>query len=130
MINQNIIGLSGHIAHGKTSIVRALSGKNTDTSKEEALRGMTINIGFAFLKNGITLIDVPGHERFVRHMLSGVVAIDLALLIIAADEGVKPQTTEHLQILNMLKTKRVLVVVTKSDLVDQETLDLLNLEEL
>ena len=81
-ITQNIIGLSGHIDHGKTSLVKALTGKNTDNLKEEIKRGMTINIGFAFLSNQITLIDVPGHERFIKNMVAGVNAIDYALLVL------------------------------------------------
>lgn len=127
-----VVGTAGHVDHGKSTLIKALTGIDPDRLPQEKQRGMTLDLGFAWmtLPSGrqVSIVDVPGHERFVRHMLAGVGAIDLALLIIAADEGVKPQTTEHLQILNMLKTKRVLVVVTKSDLVDQETLDLLNLE--
>ena len=127
-----VVGTAGHVDHGKSTLIKALTGIDPDRLPQEKQRGMTLDLGFAWmtLPSGrqVSIVDVPGHERVVRHMLAGVGAIDLALLIIAADEGVKPQTTEHLQILNMLKTKRVLVVVTKSDLVDQETLDLLNLE--
>ena len=125
-INQYIIGLSGHIDHGKTSIVTALTGKNTDNLKEEINRGMTINIGFAFINNQITLIDVPGHEKFIKNMVSGVSSIDYALLIIAADDGIMPQTIEHFEILKLLNIKRGTIVLTKIDLVD---LDWINLVE-
>ena len=111
IVNQNIIGLSGHIDHGKTSIVKALTGKNTDSSKEETLRGMTINIGFAFLKNGITLIDVPGHERFIKNMVAGVNSIDYALLVIAADDGIMPQTIEHFEILKLFNIQDGAIVI-------------------
>ena len=123
-VTQNIIGLSGHIDHGKTSIVKALTGKNTDSSKEEALRGMTINIGFAFLKNGITLIDVPGHERFIKNMVAGVNSIDYALLVIAADDGIMPQTVEHFEILKLFNIKDGAIVINKIDTVKKDWLDL------
>ena len=123
-VNQNIIGLSGHIDHGKTSIVKALTGENTDNSKEESLRGMTINIGFAFLNNGITLIDVPGHERFIKNMVAGVNSIDYALLVIAADDGIMPQTIEHFEILKLFNIQDGAVVINKIDVVKKEWLDL------
>ena len=127
-----VVGTAGHVDHGKSTLIKVLTGIDPDRLPQEKQRGMTLDLGFAWmtLPSGrpVSIVDVPGHERFVRHMLAGVGAIDLALLIIAADEGIKPQTTEHLEILNMLQTKRVLVVVTKSDLVDQETLELLSME--
>ena len=124
MIDQNIIGLSGHIDHGKTSLVEALTGRNTDTSKEEVLRGMTINIGFAFLDNGITLIDVPGHERFIKNMVAGVNSIDYALLVIAADDGIMPQTIEHFEILKLFNIQDGAIVINKIDTIKKDWLDL------
>ena len=101
-----VVGTAGHVDHGKSTLIKALTGIDPDRLPQEKQRGMTLDLGFAWmtLPSGrqVSIVDVPGHERFVRHMLAGVGAIDLALLIIAADEGVKPQTTEHLQILNML----------------------------
>ena len=123
-INQNIIGLSGHIDHGKTSIVKALTGKNTDSSKEESLRGMTINIGFAFLNSEITLIDVPGHEKFIKNMVAGVNSIDYALLVIAADYGIMPQTIEHFEILKLFNIQDGAIVINKIDTVKEEWLEL------
>ena len=119
-----IVGTAGHIDHGKTALIKALTGTDTDRLKEEQQRGITIDIGFAFLtlKNGIELgiIDVPGHERFVKNMLAGVGGIDLAILVIAADEGVMPQTEEHLAICDLLQIQQGLVALTKVDLVDEE----------
>lgn len=119
-----IVGTAGHIDHGKTALIAALTGTNTDRLKEEQQRGITIDLGFAFLSlpHGIELgiIDVPGHERFVKNMLAGVGGIDLALLVIAADEGVMPQTREHLAICDLLRIQRGLVALTKTDLVDDE----------
>ena len=123
-VNQYIIGLSGHIDHGKTSLVKNLTGKNTDSLKEEINRGMTINIGFAFINEQITLIDVPGHEKFIKNMVSGVSAIDYALLVIAADDGIMPQTIEHFEILKLLNVKKGMIVLTKIDLVDSDWIDL------
>ena len=100
-MNQTTIGLSGHIDHGKTSIVKALTGKNTDNLKDEINRGMTIDIGFAHLNEKISLIDVPGHEKFIRNMVAGVCSIDYSLLVIAADDGIMPQTVEHFEILKL-----------------------------
>ena len=128
----HVIGTAGHVDHGKSTLIRALTGIDPDRLPEEKERGMTIDLGFAWitLPSGreVGIVDVPGHERFVRNMLAGVGGIDLALLVIAADEGVMPQTREHLAILNLLKTKRALVAVTKSDLVDKEFLDLAKVE--
>ncbi|HEU0265550.1 MAG TPA: selenocysteine-specific translation elongation factor [Geobacterales bacterium] len=123
-----ILGTAGHIDHGKTSLVRALTGIDTDRLKEEKERGITIELGFAHMElpGGfeVGIVDVPGHERFVRSMVAGVGGMDLVLLIVAADEGIMPQTREHLEICQLLGIHRGLVVLTKSDLVDQEMLDL------
>lgn len=127
-----VLGTAGHIDHGKTSLVKALSGVDTDRLKEEKERGITIELGFTFLDlpSGIRLgiVDVPGHERFVKHMVAGAWGIDLVALVIAADEGVKPQTREHLDICALLKVKKGLIVLTKIDLVDTELLDLVKEE--
>jgi selenocysteine-specific elongation factor len=127
-----IMGTAGHIDHGKTALVKALTGVDTDRLKEEKERGITTELGFTFLNlpSGIRLgiIDVPGHEKFVRHMVAGVWGIDLVALIIAADEGVMPQTKEHLDICKLLKVKKGLVVLTKIDLVERELLDLVREE--
>jgi len=127
-----ILGTAGHIDHGKTALVKALTGVDTDRLKEEKERGITIELGFTFLDlpSGIRLgiIDVPGHERFVKHMVAGVWGIDLVALIIAADEGVMPQTREHLDICKLLEVKKGLIVLTRIDLVDQELLELVREE--
>ena len=127
-MEQVTIGLSGHIDHGKTSIVKALTGKNTDNLKDEISRGMTIDIGFAHFSNKISLIDVPGHEKFIRNMVAGVCSIDYALLVIAADDGIMPQTIEHFEILKLLNLNSGIIVINKIDLVDKEWLDLVELE--
>ncbi len=127
-MNHVVIGLAGHIDHGKTSIVEALTGTNTDVLKDEQKRGMTIDIGFAFLNQKITLIDVPGHEKFVKNMMAGVSGIDGALLVVAADDGVMPQTKEHINILELLGVKKIIVALTKIDLVDKEWIELVELE--
>ena len=131
-----IIGTAGHIDHGKTSLVKALTGIDADRLEEEKRRGITIDLGFAHLElpapGGETLrlgfVDVPGHERFVRNMLAGVGGIDLVLLVIAADEAIKPQTREHFDICRLLSVRRGITVLTKSDLVDAETLNVVRLE--
>jgi selenocysteine-specific elongation factor len=131
-----IIGTAGHIDHGKTALVKALTGIDADRLEEEKRRGITIDIGFANLElpmpGGETLrlgfVDVPGHERFVRNMLAGVGGIDLALLVIAADESIKPQTREHFDICRLLSVRRGITVLTKSDAVNRETLDVVRLE--
>ncbi|MEW6356911.1 MAG: selenocysteine-specific translation elongation factor [Planctomycetota bacterium] len=118
-----IIGTAGHIDHGKTALVKALTGINTDRLKEEQERGMTIDLGYAYLDiagTRVGVVDVPGHEKFVKNMLAGATGIDLALLVVAADDGVMPQTTEHLEILDLLGVKPGLVVITKIDLVDDD----------
>src|SRR5512136_3486382 len=127
-----IVGTAGHIDHGKTALVRRLTGVDTDRLPEEKKRGISIDLGFAPLVTPagvhVGIVDVPGHERFVKNMLAGVGGIDLALLVIAADEGIMPQTREHLAILDLLRVGRGIIVVTKKDLVDQELLELVTLE--
>jgi len=131
-----IVGTAGHIDHGKTALVKALTGIDADRLQEEKRRGITIDLGFAHMNlpggNGEMLrlgfVDVPGHERFVRNMLAGVGGIDLVLLVIAADESIKPQTREHFDILQLLGVKRGITVLTKSDSVDVETLEVVRLE--
>src|SRR6202049_2135135 len=131
-----IVGTAGHIADGKTPLVKALTGIDADRLAEEKRRGITIDLGFAHMDlpsaNGDLLhlgfVDVPGHERFVRNMLAGVGGIDLVLLVIAADESIKPQTREHFDILQLLGVQRGITVLTKSDAVDAETLDVARLE--
>jgi selenocysteine-specific elongation factor len=131
-----IVGTAGHIDHGKTALVKALTGIDADRLEEEKRRGITIDIGFAHLElpapDGETIrfgfVDVPGHERFVRNMLAGVGGIDLVLLVIAADESIKPQTREHFDICRLLSIPRGITVLTKTDAVDRETLDVVRLE--
>ncbi len=126
-----IVGTAGHIDHGKSALVEALTGTNPDRLEEEKRRGITIDLGFAFLEVGdvrLGLVDVPGHERFVRNMLAGVGGIDLVLLVVAADESIKPQTREHFDICRLLAIPRGLVALTKSDLVDADMLELVRLE--
>ncbi len=131
-----VLGTAGHIDHGKSVLVQALTGIDPDRLREEKERGMTIDLGFAWLKlpsgQEVGIVDVPGHERFVKNMLAGVGSIDLALLVIAANEGVMPQTREHLAILDLLRIQRGIVVITKKDLVDEEWLALVrtDIEEL
>jgi selenocysteine-specific elongation factor len=121
-MKQIILGTAGHIDHGKTTLVKALTGIDTDRLKEEKERGITIELGFAHLRlpNGqlVGIVDVPGHERFVRHMVAGATGLDLVALVVAADEGVMPQTREHLEICELLRVKQGVVVLTKTDLVD------------
>ena len=126
-----IVGTAGHIDHGKTALVKALTGVDADRLPEEKQRGITIDIGFAELDLGdlrIGFVDVPGHERFVKNMLAGASGIDLVLLVVAADAGVMPQTREHFEICRLLEIKSGLIVLTKTDLVDAELLELVNLE--
>ncbi len=128
MMKHMIIGTAGHIDHGKTCLIRALTGIDTDRLAEEKRRGITIDLGFAHMTlNDDTLadiIDVPGHEKFIRNMLAGVGQLDLVLMVVAADEGVMPQTMEHLDILSLLGVSRGIIVITKCDLVDEEMLAL------
>ena len=119
-----IIGTAGHIDHGKSSLVKALTGTDPDRLKEEKERGITIELGFAFLTDDIAFIDVPGHERFVKHMVAGAATVDYALLVVAADDGVMPQTREHLDILTLLDVRGGLVALTKADLADADMLEL------
>lgn len=123
-MSQIIIGTAGHIDHGKTALVRALTGVDTDRLKEEKARGLTIDLGFAHLDERATIIDVPGHEKFIRNMVAGVSTIDLVLFVVAADDGVMPQTREHLDILKILQVKQGLIVITKRDLVADDWLQL------
>ena len=127
-----IIGSAGHIDHGKTALVRALTGIDTDRLKEEKQRGISIDLGFAHLQISqnvrVGFVDVPGHERFIKNMLAGVGGIDLVLFVIAADESIKPQTREHFDICRLLGIGNGIVVLTKSDMVDQDLIDLVRLE--
>jgi selenocysteine-specific elongation factor len=126
-----VVGTAGHIDHGKSTLVEALTGTHPDRLAEEKRRGITIDLGFAFLiENGVRfgLVDVPGHERFVSNMLAGASGIDVLLLVIAADESIKPQTREHFDICRLLGVQRGVVALTKSDMVDSETLELVRLE--
>src|SRR5437899_3142869 len=129
---QVVVGTAGHIDHGKSLLVEALTGTNPDRLKEERERGITIDIGFAnlVLDDGtrVGFVDVPGHERFVKNMLAGVGGIDLVLLVIAADESIKPQTREHFDICRLLRIRHGIIVLSKSDLVDSDILDLVRLE--
>ena len=127
-----IIGTAGHIDHGKTTLIKALTGCNTDRWKEEQERGITIDLGFAFfdLPNGdrAGIVDVPGHEKFIHNMVAGVCGMDMVLLVIAADEGIMPQTKEHMDILHLLGIQKCIVVLNKMDLVDPEWLELMEEE--
>src|SRR5919106_2726870 len=126
-----IVGTAGHIDHGKSALVRALTGTDPDRLPEEKRRGITIDLGFADLQLDnlrIGFVDVPGHERFVKNMLAGAHGIDVLALIIAADEGVMPQTREHFDICRLLDVRNGLVVITKSDLVEEEMLALVREE--
>ena len=123
-MHQVVIGTAGHIDHGKTALVEALTGTNTDILAQEKERGITIDIGFAYLNDNITLVDVPGHQKFIRNMVAGASTIHIGLLIVAADDGIMPQTIEHLQILNSLSIKTGITVITKIDLVDDDWIDL------
>ena len=129
--NQLILGTAGHIDHGKTALVRTLTGVDTDRLPEERRRGMTIDIGFARLEldgRTVGIVDVPGHERFIRNMVAGATGIDLALLVVAADDSVMPQTREHLDILKLLDLRYGLVAITKCDLVDESDIELVQQE--
>ena len=119
-----IIGTAGHIDHGKSRLVRILTGSDPDRLAEEQERGMTIDLGFAFLQKNIAFIDVPGHEKFIKNMVAGVSTIDIALFVVAADDGVMPQTREHLDILNLLNVRHGIIVLSKIDLVEKEWIDM------
>jgi len=131
MSRDRILGTAGHIDHGKTALVKALTGIDCDRLPEEKARGITIDIGFAHLPLGdfrLGIVDVPGHERFIRNMLAGATGIDLALLVVAADDSVMPQTREHLEILKLLGLRHGAIAITKCDLVDETTRDVVALE--
>lgn len=127
-----IIGTAGHIDHGKTTLIKALTGRNTDRWEEEQRRGITIDLGFTYfdLPNGdrAGIIDVPGHEKFINNMVAGVVGMDLVLLVVAADEGIMPQTREHMDILHLLGIEKSIIVLNKCDIVDEEWLELVEEE--
>lgn len=131
-MKQIVVGTAGHIDHGKTALIKALTGINCDRLKEEKERGITTELGFAFYRFGedllVGIVDVPGHERFVRHMVAGAWGIDMVLFVIAADESVMPQTREHLDICDLLGIKRGIITITKKDLVDEEILELVREE--
>src|SRR5256712_8872449 len=126
------IGTAGHVDHGKSALVQALTGIDPDRLREEKERGLTIDLGFAWLAlpggEEVSIVDVPGHERFIKNMLAGVGGIDLALVVIAADEGVMPQTREHLAIIDLLGIEHGVVALTKSDLVEPDFLELARAE--
>src|SRR5215210_9073833 len=126
-----ILGTAGHIDHGKTSLVKALTGIDTDRLPEEKARGITIDIGFATLDLGdfrLGIVDVPGHERFIKNMLAGATGVDLAVLVVAADDSVMPQTREHLEILKLLGLRRGVIALTKCDLVDETAREVVAME--
>jgi len=127
-MHHTVIGTAGHVDHGKSSLVKALTGTDPDRLQEEKEREMTIDLGFAFLGDDITFIDVPGHEKFIKNMLSGVATVDAVLFVVAADDGFMPQTEEHFEILKLLDVQRGLVAVTKTDLVDADWLELMTEE--
>lgn len=128
MMRRLILGTAGHIDHGKTTLIRALTGVDTDRLPEEKRRGITIDLGFAHMAlasgDELAIIDVPGHEAFVKNMLAGATGIDVALVVVAADESVMPQTREHLDILDLLGVRAGVIAVTKADLVDEDWLEL------
>src|SRR6266404_4514017 len=131
MAREMILGTAGHIDHGKTALVKALTGIDCDRLPEEKARGITIDIGFAFLDLGkfrLGIVDLPGHERFIMNMLAGATGIDLALLVVAADDSVMPQTREHLEILRLLGLRHGVIAITKCDLVDATTREVVELE--
>ena len=126
-----ILGTAGHIDHGKTALVKALTGTDCDRLPEEKARGITIDIGFARLDLGdfrLGIVDCPGHERFIKNMLAGATGVDLALLIVAADDSVMPQTREHLEILRLLSLKHGVIALTKADLVDDTTREVVTID--
>src|SRR6056297_230133 len=123
-----IIGTAGHVDHGKTALIRLLTGTDTDRLQEEKQRKLTIDLGFAFLNQRIAFIDVPGHENFIENMVAGASTIDFALMVIAANDSVMPQTREHLKIMQALGIHQGAVVITKIDLVDDEWLQMVKQE--
>ena len=127
-MDELIVGLSGHIDHGKTSIIKSLTNEFSGKLKEDLKRGMTVDLGIAFLNKKITLIDVPGHQDFIKNMLSGVQSIDVGLLVIAADDGIMPQTIDHFNILKLLNVSQLIILINKIDLVDNDIIELVKLE--
>src|SRR3954453_14493090 len=130
-IRSVVVGTAGHIDHGKSALVRALTGTDPDRLKEEKARGITIDLGFAHATVGgvhVAFVDVPGHERFVKNMLAGAGGIDLVVFVVAADESVMPQTREHFDICRLLGVKTGVVALTRCDLVDQDLVELARLE--
>ena len=127
-MKQIILGTAGHIDHGKTSLIKAVTGTDTDRLKEEKERGITIELGFAALDlpsgQHLGIVDVPGHEKFIKNMVAGATGIDIVVMVIAADEGVMPQTREHMEICTLLGIRHGMVAVTKIDMVDEEWLEL------
>ncbi|MCP4342083.1 MAG: selenocysteine-specific translation elongation factor, partial [Desulfobulbaceae bacterium] len=127
-----VLGTAGHVDHGKTSFIRALTGFETDRLKEEKKRGITIELGFAFLDlpcgHRLGIVDVPGHEKFVKTMVSGVSGIDILAFVVAADEGIMPQTIEHFEICRLMGVEQGLIIVTKKDMVDPDWLEMVNEE--
>jgi len=123
-MHHTVMGTAGHVDHGKSALIKALTGTDPDRLQEEKDREMTIDLGFAFLGDNITFIDVPGHEKFIKNMLSGVATVDASLFVIAADDGFMPQTEEHFEILKLLEVQRGLVALTKIDMVEPEWLDM------
>ena len=122
-----IIGTAGHIDHGKTALIKALNGFEGDSTNEEKQRGITIDLSFSNLSQGqrnIAFIDVPGHEKLVKNMIAGAFGFDYVMIVVSAAEGIKPQTVEHIEILNLLGLKEIIVVITKKDLVSAEDLQL------
>ena len=128
-MSQIVVGTAGHIDHGKTSLVKSLTGTDTDSLIEEKSRGLTIDLGFAYLNNKVAIIDVPGHEKFIRNMVAGASSIHIGLIVVASDDGVMPQTREHLDILKLLGVSKGLVILTKIDKVkDEEWLKLVEMD--
>ena len=126
-MNHIIIGTAGHIDHGKTALVKALTGQDADRLPEEKERGITIDLGYAWCDLGTIragFIDVPGHEKLIANMVSGVTGMDMVLFTVAADEGMKPQSFEHLDIMDILGVRRGIVVITKADLADNDRIDI------
>ena len=128
-MSQIVLATAGHIDHGKTSLIHALTGISTDTTKEEISRGITIDLGYAHLNDKITIIDVPGHEKFIKNMVAGAAGTHYALIVIAADDGIMPQTIEHIDILIALGVRKGYVAISKIDLIDDlEWLELVKVE--
>ena len=123
-MNSIIIGTAGHVDHGKTTLIKNLTGTDTDYLKEEKARGLTIDLGFAFLGKNISFIDVPGHEKFIKNMVAGAATINFAMIVIAADDGIMPQTIEHFEILKFMGINQGIIILSKIDLVDKQLLEI------